>query len=63
MMLKVLLTVPQYGEHFDAVADFNQAKRGSGIQVDLQKARARFLRGETNIPPGNARTFNPASLD
>ena len=50
-------------KHFDNVADFNKAKRGTGVQVDLQRGRARFLRGDTNTPPGNATNFNPGSLE
>ena len=50
-------------KHFDNVADFNEAKRGSGVQVDLQRGRARFLRGDTNTPPGNATNFNRGSLE
>jgi len=50
-------------QHFDNVAGFNKSKRGSGVQVDLQQGRARFLKGDTNTPPGNATNFNPKSLE
>ena len=50
-------------EHFDDVADANEKRLGSdAVQVRLQRGRARFLRGETDVPPGNAQNFNPDSL-
>lgn len=50
--------------HYEGAARYNAVKRGSqAVQVLLQYGRARFLRGQTDVPPQQGPTFDSRSLE